>query len=139
VGQGQNKPNLTGEWKLNPSKSEFGRFPAPIKRTDKVDHADPSLRVLITATLPNGETRLEINYLTDGTETTNDFHGNPMKSTCQWEGETLRITSKVRLAEGEMTVVDRVSLSQDGKTMTIHRHASGPQGQADQTMVSEKQ
>ena len=35
-GQAQAKPNFTGEWKLDTSKSDFGPMPAPSKRTGRV-------------------------------------------------------------------------------------------------------
>ncbi|MCL5743643.1 MAG: hypothetical protein M1541_06915, partial [Acidobacteria bacterium] len=36
------KPNLSGTWKLNVTKSDFGPLPAPSARTDKIEHSDPN-------------------------------------------------------------------------------------------------
>src|SRR4051794_16523754 len=93
-GQAQAKPNFSGEWKLNPGKSEFGPLPAPESRTDKITHADPSLTVTTTQKTQAGEGTAEFKYTTDGAETTNQYRNSPMKSTCKWDADTLLVTTK---------------------------------------------
>src|SRR5258708_5356809 len=90
----QAKPNFSGEWKLNTSKSEFSPMPAPDKRTDKIVHADPNLAVTTTQTSQAGEGTFELKYSTDGTETTNELRGAPTKSTAKWDGDALMVTTK---------------------------------------------
>ena len=38
-------PNLSGEWKMNPAKSDFGAMPAPEVLTRVIKHSDPSLQI----------------------------------------------------------------------------------------------
>src|SRR5438105_5674927 len=90
----QAKPNFSGEWKLNASKSEFGPMPAPTSRTDKIAHADPALKITTTQSGQNGDVTYDLKYATDGSETTNELRGNAMKSTSKWDGDTLLITTK---------------------------------------------
>ena len=74
------KPNFTGDWKLNASKSTFGQMPAPDSMTYKVKHDDPKLTA---DTKQSGQFEMEqhLNYTTDGKESTNEgFQGAPMKS-----------------------------------------------------------
>jgi hypothetical protein len=139
AGQAQAKPNFSGEWKLDASKSEFGPMPAPSKRTDKIAHADPNLKVTTTQTGQNGEATVELKYMTDGSETTNELRGAPMKSTSKWDGDTLLITTKASFQGNEITLADKWNVSEDGKFLTISRHIVSPQGELDQKIVLEKQ
>jgi hypothetical protein len=43
--QSQAAPNLTGVWKLNLSKSEYGPVPPPDAMTRTINHNDPSLQI----------------------------------------------------------------------------------------------
>jgi hypothetical protein len=138
-GQAQAKPNFTGEWKLDTSKSDFGPMPAPSKRTDKIVHADPNLKVTTTQSGQNGEVTVELKYMTDGSETTNELRGAPMKSTSKWDGDTLAITTKASFQGTEITLADKWDVSGDGKTLTVSRHIISPQGELDQKLVFEKQ
>ena len=138
-GQAQAKPNFSGDWKLNASKSEFGPMPAPTSRTDKIAHADPNLKVTTTQSGPNGDGTFELKYTTDGAETTNDLRGNPVKSTSKWDGDILIITSKASFGGNDITFADKWSISEDGKILTINRHIVAPQGELDQKLVLEKQ
>jgi hypothetical protein len=79
-----------------------------------------------------------MNYSTDGKETANTIRGNAFKSTAHWDGDQLAIESKGSLG-GNVTLKDRWSLSADGKTLSLQRHASRTLGSTDQTYVFEKQ
>jgi hypothetical protein len=137
--QAQAKPNFSGEWKLNVSKSEFGPLPAPNSRTDKIKHEDPSLKVTTTQSGQNGDVTFDLNYTTDGKENTNEIRGNPMKSTSKWDGDTLLIETKGSFGGNDITLADKWTLSGDGKVLTLNRHIVSPMGELDQKVVLEKQ
>lgn len=139
AGQAHAKANFSGEWKLNVSKSDFGPLPAPASRTDKIRHDDPALKVTTTQSGPNGEVTFELNYSTDGKESTNEIRGNSLKSTSKWDGDTLRIDTKANFNGNDLMLSDKWSLSGDGKVLTINRHLASPMGELDQKMVLEKQ
>jgi len=42
------EPNLSGEWKLNLAKSDYGKFPTPISVTRKIDHTGSKLAFTTT-------------------------------------------------------------------------------------------
>jgi len=71
LAQAQSKPNFTGTWKVNNSKSDFGPMPAPQSSTSKIDHKEPSLRIATTWVGDQGERTFEFSYTTDGKENTN--------------------------------------------------------------------
>ncbi|MGA2132995.1 MAG: hypothetical protein ABSH50_11930 [Bryobacteraceae bacterium] len=137
--QAADKPNFTGTWKLNTAKSDFGSMPAPDSRTDKITHADPALTNAFSQSGQMGDVSAEIKYSTDGKETTNVVRGNELKSTAKWEGSELVVVSKASFNGSEITLNDRWSLSDDGKTLTVKRHVNSPMGETDQKIVSEKQ
>lgn len=139
TGQANAKPNFSGEWKLNASKSEFGPMPAPTSRVDKITHADPDLKISSTAAGPQGEMTLDLKYTTDGKEVTNEIRGNPTKSTAAWDGDALVITTKLSMQGNDITLADKWTLSEDGKILTVNRHIKAPQGEFDQKTVMEKQ
>ncbi len=133
------KPNFTGNWKLNTAKSDFGPFPAPSSMTQKATHDDPSLKVATKMATDNGDIEFESVYSTDGKETTNTFGPNAMKSVAKWDGDILSVQTKGQFGDNEVTIQDKWECSEDGKTMTIHRHFSSSQGETDQKLVLEKQ
>jgi hypothetical protein len=135
----QAKPNFTGEWKLNSSKSDFGPFPAPSAMTQKQTHDEPALKVQTTMVTDNGEFSWDSTYKTDDSETINRFGPNEMKSKAVWQNDTLTITTKGQFGANEITMEDKWDLSEDGKTITIRRHMASSQGELDQKLILEKQ
>lgn len=87
-------------------------------------------------------------YNLDGKEVTSEGGGqmggtNTMKSTWSSDGKTLELSS-VRAGnfngnEFKATSVDKLSLSADGKVLTINRHNESPRGTTDSTLVLNKQ
>ena len=133
-------PNLTGDWKLNIPKSDFGQFPGPSSMTQKVTHADPKLTVETKQASDRGEFNFTASYTTDGKECTNTgFGGAPVKSILKWDGETLTIETKGTFGDNAFTMKDKWSLSADGKALTVLRHFSGNMGEMDQKLIFDKQ
>ena len=132
-------PDLTGTWKLNTSKSEFGQFPAPNSMTQKITHAEPKLTVENNMSGPQGDIAFTANYSTDGKETTNSMMGNDMKSKAVWDGKVLVITSAGNFGGADVKVTNKYSLSEDRKTLTNLMNISAPQGDFELTYVLVKQ
>jgi hypothetical protein len=133
-------PDLSGNWKLNGSKSDFGQFPAPSGLTQKITHAEPKLKVEGKMSSDMGDVEFTANYTTDGKESTNQgFGGSEAKSTARWDGETLLMETKGAFGDNAYTMKDKLSLSEGGKVLTILRHFSSGMGELDQKLVFEKQ
>lgn len=133
------KPDFSGTWKLNASRSDFGAMPAPDSRTDRITHHDPDLTDSFTQSSQMGEVTAEMKYATDGKETINSVRGSEIKTTAKWEGDDLTVNGKGSLQGADFTFADRWSLAADGKTLTIKRHVNSPMGETDQKIVLEKQ
>ncbi len=133
------KPNFSGEWTCDLTKSDFGPIPPPATMVRKVDHSDPKMTVAQTQIGgPQGDGTVTSKYSTDGTETTNDMMGSPTKSTAKWDGNALMISTKADFQGNEITINSKWSLSDDGKTLTDVWHIVSPQGEFDVTYVLNK-
>jgi hypothetical protein len=133
-------PNFTGEWKLNASKSNFGPVPAPDLLTRTIKHNDPQLEIATYQKGARGESKSELKYTTDGKPAENKVQNLDSKGTARWEGDRLVIESWLEIQGSEIRGKEVWSLSDGGKTLTIHNHTSLPkQGDFDTTLVLEKQ
>jgi hypothetical protein len=83
-------------------------------------------------------------YNLDGSETTGEMGRGKFvrKATLSSDGKTLELVSKVTFQgqEGEVTTTstDKLSLSADGKVLTVVRHSESPRGPQDSTLVFNK-
>jgi len=133
------KPNLSGAWKFNAAKSNFGPIPAPDKMERKITHEDPSLKMTTVQAGQQGEFTSELVYKTDGSESANKVRGQDVKGVAKWDGDVLTITSKREMQGAEITQNERWTLSEDGKVLTIVNKINTPQGEFEITIVLDKQ
>jgi hypothetical protein len=133
------KPDYSGTWKLNVSKSDFGPLPGPDTRTDTIDHKDPSLKATTSQDGPQGKQDYTLAITTDGKEATNNAGGMELKSTGGWEGNNLVVNTKLKFQDNDVVIKSVWLLSDDGKTLTQNAHITSPLGELDQKMVFEKQ
>lgn len=133
------KPNFTGDWKLNVSKSSFGEFPAPSSMTMKVAHEEPGLKVATAMVSDYGEWNTEASYTTDGKECINKMRETESKSVLKWDGDTLMFDTKAEFGGNPMTIADKWTLSEDGKTLTVERKFTSDRGELIQKLAMEKQ
>lgn len=133
------KPNYSGTWKLNVSKSDFGPIPGPDSRTDVIEHNDPTLKVSTAQEGAQGKQEYTLNMTTDGKEATNTPGGLEVKSIGGWEANNLVMNIKLRVQDNDVAVKDTWLLSEDGKTLTQNEHLSTAMGELDRKMVFEKQ
>jgi hypothetical protein len=135
----QAKPNFSGRWKMNASRSDFGPITTPSSLVQQVTHEDPALKVVTTQVGEMGEFTVDSSYTTDGKECVNKFRDIERRSTVNWDGDSLVIESKMDIGGNAVTIGEKWSLSDDGKTLTINRHLKGPEGETDLRTVLEKQ
>lgn len=81
----------------------------------------------------------------DGSETTGDMGRGKFarKATLSSDGKTLELVSKVTFQgqdgnEVTTTSTDKLTLSADGKSLTVIRHSESPRGPQDSTLVFNK-
>lgn len=136
----QAAPNLSGEWKLNVAKSDYGPIPAPDVMTRTIKHADPSLAYSTYQKGQQGEVTTDIKYTTDGQECLNKLpQGGQAKGTARWDGDKLVIESTRDLQGTEVKSKETWTLSDGGKVLTINNHLTVPQGEFDLKLIFDKQ
>ncbi len=130
----QDKAQWTGTWKMIPAKSQFvGDGPASLVL--KLELKDGVVNETLTVGTENRERGFSGSYTTDGKVTTLEVMGRTAKASAKWEGATLLIDFK----DEKGGFARKITLSADGKTMTIAVHQSGDSGDRDETIVLEKQ
>ncbi|MBE0660777.1 MAG: hypothetical protein IH602_23995 [Bryobacteraceae bacterium] len=137
------KPDFTGTWKIDAAKSDFGQMPAPEKMERVIDHKDPSIKIKTTQSTPNGDRTMDTEYTLDGKEQKQETPRGAVMYTPKWEGNVVVIDSKrtmnVQGQQVEITGVERWSLSEDGKTMTVDSKMVAPMGELTMKAVFAKQ
>ena len=131
------QPNFSGDWKMNGAKSTFGPVPAPTSITRKITHAEPSLTIVEDQTSDMGVQNTTRKYTTDGKEMTFESQGAHVTSSAVWDGSVLVVVSTV--AEIGVQFTDRMSLSEDGKTLISSVRITSAQGDLDLKVVFDRQ
>jgi hypothetical protein len=116
-------PDLSGHWKLNAARSNYGSFPAPQSITRKITQQGGRLSMTSVQKGAQGEVTSELVYSTDGKPVTNKVQGGEAKGSAQWIGDKLMIES---------------SREVQGVTLTIDSHVTLPNGEFDIKQVFEK-
>src|SRR5579863_187342 len=88
------KPDLSGNWKLDLNNSDFGGAPPPDSFTRRIEHAEPSVILTDEQVSALGPDKAVRKYTTDSKETTYQWMGNEVKSAAHWDGSTLVIVGK---------------------------------------------
>ncbi len=130
------KPNLSGEWKANLEKSDFGVLPPPTSFTRTITHAEPAITFEDVQGTAIGLDRTERKYTTDGKQITFESQSAEVKSTATWDAGKLRIKSQVDVAG--MKIEETITPSADGKTFQSLVHIATPQGDLEVKILFEK-
>ena len=126
----QAKPNFSGEWVMVPEKSDFGPVPAPTSMTRTITHQDPILKIVtVQAGGTTGDRKIETTFSTDGKPQKNTIIDSPMTTTGKWEDKTIVLTSTMSMQGVDVGIEDRMSLSDDGRTLTLTRKIAAPDGE----------
>lgn len=116
----QAKPNFTGKWIMNIDKSSYGAMPTPESLTWVIEHNDPKIKIVTTQVRTMGESSTERTCTIDGSQCTEKIRmGEVKSSTAKWDGETLLMESSADISGMDRKSVEKVTLSTDGKTLTV--------------------
>jgi hypothetical protein len=135
IAGGQNKTNVSGTWKMNAAKSKFERG-GPSAITIKFDQQASNLRETLTLTNERGEQTHNFTYTLDGKESAQKLESMEIMTTARWEGDSLNLEFKNN--EG-FSFLRKISLSDDGKTMTMHVKQTNPNGTVNDIVVLERE
>jgi hypothetical protein len=131
------KPNYSGEWTMNTAKSNFGQLPAPASFVRKIQHMDPSLTIIEEQSAGGRDSTTTRKITTDGKSATLELNGATAICSSVWDGSDIVATTTLDSVGLKFT--DRMSLSPDGKTLTSKVQIGSPQGDAELTIVFDRQ
>ena len=131
----QGKTNVSGTWKMNAEKSKFEKG-GPKAITIKFDQKESTLDESITIANDSGEQTLNFIYTLDGKESAQQLEGQPIKASAKWEGEALLLEFK---NDDGFSFRRKITVSADGKTITMDVKQASPNGTANDTVILEKQ
>jgi hypothetical protein len=137
VGMAADKPNFSGEWKMDAGKSNFGQLPAPSSFVRKIQHKDPSLIIIEEQSANGAQSTTTRSVTTDGKPATLQLNGIAAMCSAVWDGSDVVASTAMDAAGLKFT--DRMSLSADRKVLTSKVKISTPQGDADLTIVFNRQ
>lgn len=133
------KPNFSGIWKLNVAKSDFGPIPGPEGETDTIEHNEPNLKLAVDRQDAQGKQQFELAMMVNGKEEAHKLGDHDVKTTAQWEGNALVVSTKLMFQDNEVLMKSAYMMAPDGKTVNVNTHFSSAMGEADQKLVFEKQ
>ena len=138
---GSGAPNLTGTWKLNIAKSDFGQGQPPASQVDTIEDNEPSVKIVEDQKGGfMGDMNITSSLSSDGKPTTSTgMGGAQVTSTAHWDGGSLVVNSKTSFQGNDVTIKDTFTPSEDGKTLKEVAHIESSMGNFDTTSVFDKQ
>ena len=140
------RPNLTGIWNLNVSKSDFGQVPPPLKQTESILQAGEELAISITLDREEMKQSYTLRFRAGGDAMPlaagsfpDDAPFRIVSVKGEWQGPTLVVTEKVSFEGSDGTLTARYTLSGGGKILTKQTHVSMSAGEFDTRTVYDKQ
>jgi len=113
------RPNFSGRWELDKSRSDFGSLPPDDSAMELIQHQEPKLTITQVWRNSEGEHTVVWQLTTDGAENLSRMNETEIASRTVWEDGRLitewRMKRGAQLSEGKY---DR-SLSEDRKTLTV--------------------
>lgn len=140
--------NYSGTWKLNEGKSELGEFGARgVPSKIVVDQKTDGISITTTSANFQGEEVTLTDNLVEGKEVDGKgtFGNATKKSTLKWaaDGNSFTVNVAIKAEFGgqsfEMSGSEAWTIAADGKTVTIARKYSTPQGDFSTKAVYDKQ
>lgn len=139
------RPDLSGTWQLDRSKSEFGVFvERPVAHAEvtlAIEHRDPELKIRRTLKVRGREETAQLVYHTDGRGETNPglFGVARVESKTSWEGNKVvartRLKRKGLRGDADLELTEKWQLSGDSKALTYTSVLLGEFGESQVKLV----
>jgi hypothetical protein len=136
----QQKPDFSGEWKLNLQASKLSPIVAPVAQGGvlRIEHHEPRFKAVQTIVLDGKPLDSKFELLTDGRETVTDAGGRRVVSILLWDGDALVVTWRVHGSDGEVTISFRYELQDGGRRLRAAEQLRGAGRDQDNLWVFER-
>ena len=139
------KPDFTGTWKLNLTKSDFGQVPPPAIESNVIAQTGDAFKLAVTQANDAGTQDYPIMFKTGAEESfvaKDVFPASAQftitSSKAEWQGKALLVTQKATYQSGGLSISARWTLSDAGKLLTKVTSYSLDMGNFTTTAVYEK-
>ena len=131
--------NLSGTWRLNVQKSNWGKHRRPVSVVVKIEHNEPVLKYTGAVVDADGDSRaIAFDKRIDGKEYSAETGSGPGKITvARVDASTLSVL--IKSDDGRYVQTIRTALSRDGKVLTRRLQLKAPDGEQVWTEVYEKE
>jgi hypothetical protein len=137
LGSAADRPNFAGDWKMNPTKSNYGPFPPPVSVSRNISLTPADLTIVDDQQGGGGAGKTTRKYTLDGKTSTFEINGASLVGTAARDGEAIIVTTSIESAG--VSFKDRMSLSADGNELTSKVQVSSGQGDAELSIVFDRQ
>ncbi len=120
--------NLSGIWKLNVAKSNFGGLPEeyrPTAVTRVISQTAGTVMLEIDQTTGQGSSKSAMKLKLDGTESVNDVPGGQMKSVAKVTDGALEIVSQRPFGDLTLSINEKTALVENGQNLVVDTQIGG--------------
>jgi hypothetical protein len=133
------RPDYTGEWKLDRSRSDLGPLETLAVLVRKVTHDDPRLTIEIEVDRGTGRQSGELRLLTQGEDVSSTIAGEETTGSALWLGDHLLMTTTRELDGLKVKIDELWTLSVDGMTLRVDAVVTTPSGREELLAIFVKQ
>ena|SRR5579884_642211 len=108
-------PNLSGHWVLIPEQSTYHGQPATQSGEITIEQRHGQLFISRHLFIDGANGGMEFNFTTDGHEGSTIHQGKEMKTKADWDGDTLKVRTKVN----DQVTTERYRLSPDRDQLIV--------------------
>jgi len=136
----QQKPDFSGEWKLNVQASTLSPIVAPVAQSGvlRIEHHEPRFAADQAIVLDGKPFESKFDLLSDGREVVTDGGGRRIVSTLRWDGDALVAAWRIHGPDGEMTISFRYELQDGGRRLRAAEQLRGGGRDQDNLWVFER-
>jgi hypothetical protein len=136
----QQKPDFSGEWKLNRQASTLSPVVAAAAQSGvlRIEHHEPSLKVHLTVVLDGKPFDAKFELRSDGREVAETDQGRRTVSSLCWDGDALVATWRSGGPDGEVTMSFRYELQDGGRRLRAAEQIRGGGRDQDNLWVFER-
>jgi len=136
----QQKPDFSGEWRLNLQASTLSPAVARAAKSGalRFEHSEPTVKCQMTIVLDGKPFDTKWELRSDGGEVVATAGGRKTVSSLRWDGDALVATWRVEVSTGEMTISFRYELQDGGRRLRAAEQIRGAGRDQDNVWVFER-
>jgi hypothetical protein len=121
------RPDFSGEWRLNTQASRLSPAVAPVVRsgTLKILHSERRFASQLAIEFADKQVESKFELVSDGSEVVADHIGQRIVSSLRWDADTLLATWQIHAPDSELAITFRYELQDDGHRRQATEHLRG--------------